>query len=109
MVLLCPIIIGKKEIGKLDKETKVFYKTVSLPKHLFKILDAWGIDSEVFTKILLPMECLIQVYEKEGGAVYKITAKEFLANGQYYHFKDQREDYRAQIFCPRSFWKVDSK
>ena len=38
--------VGKKVVGYCDPHRGYFQKTVKLSKHLFRKLDAWGIDAE---------------------------------------------------------------
>jgi len=57
----------------------------------------------------LPNDYKIQVYEKEEGVVYEIDTKRFEKNAKYFHFKNKKDDHRAQIFCPRRFWEKMSK
>ena len=109
---------GRKQVILVNDNTRVvnvgeiidntFYKAVKKSKHLFKVLDAWGLDSELFNKYLLPKNRRIVVYEKEEKLVYEIDAKEFKENAQYYHFKEGVQDHRTQLFLPRRFWSVSS-
>jgi len=109
---------GKKQVILINDNTRVikageivkntFYKAVSKSKHLFKMLDAWGLDSELFNKYLLPKNMHLVVYDKEEKLVYEIDAKDFDKNAQYYHFKNGNQDHRTQIFLPRRFWSISS-
>lgn len=87
-------------IGDYNPDTKVFYKEVQESKHLFRKLDAWGIDAYYFTEVLLPNKAVIQIYDKENRVDYRIDSFDFKKHSQYFHFKGQ-EDNKAQIFCPR--------
>jgi len=91
----------EKVIGELDTEKKVFKKKVKLHTHLFKKLDAWGIDANFFTDVLFPNDYLIEILEQEEQKRYTIDAKVFKKYGTYYHFKNKTNDYGAQLFCPR--------
>lgn len=93
--------LGKRYIGDYNSETKKFYKIVSESKHLFKKLDAWGIDGYYFEEVLLPNKAVIQIYDKESNFDYYIDATDFKKHGMYFHFKNNNEDNKAQIFCPR--------
>ena len=93
-------------IGMFYSDINMFVKRVKLSKHLFKVLDAWGIDSDFFTDVLLPRNISIKVVEEEERKEYTITAEKFKQKGQYSHFKNKNRDDRAQIFCPRRFWDV---
>jgi len=96
------IMTNKREryIGDYLPEINVFRKNVKESKHLFRKLDAWGIDGYFFTEVLLPKNALIHIWESEMGLHYRITAKEFKKYGRFYHF-NKGEDNKAQIFCPR--------
>lgn len=92
-----------KFIGKV--EGGVFKKRAKLSKHLYKNLDAWGIDGRYFRDVLLPNNYSVEITETEEGKTYTATAEEINKNGQYYHFK-REEDHGAQIFLPRRYWVV---
>ena len=96
--------IGHKTIGEL--ENGVFFKEVMKSKHLFRVLDAFGIDSKVLHK--LPPGTKIAIHELEEDKWYKTTKEEFLEQGEtYLHFKQPKEDFRAQLFLKRSKFKVE--
>jgi len=99
----------EKVIGFLDYEKGVFIKEVYGSKHLFKKLDAWGIDAKFFEDVLLPNNFKIRIIDKEKDLVYEASSKTFKEKGYYYHFKG-KEDWRPQIFLPRKYWeKLDKK
>ncbi len=101
------IKIGKKTIGEIIPDRKLFIKTsVNKSEHLFRVYDAWGMDSEYFEKVLLPSNYTIRVFEKEERTTYVTDAENYKKNGKYFHFKNEGEDHRAQIFLPRAYWKV---
>ena len=79
-------------IGFLDKN--VFTKYVKQSKHLYRKLDAWGIDAKIFTDVLKGQANTIKVIDKETGKNYKTDIATFEKQGQFLHFKP----YRAQIF-----------
>lgn len=95
--------IGHKLIGTLNEDT--FSKEVFRSRHLFRVLDAWGIDSSVLHK--LPKSVKIVIHELEEDKWYHTTAGEFLRLGEtYLHFKG-REDYKTQLFLRRSHFKIE--
>ena len=98
---------GEKErmIGMLYPKDKLFIKRVKESKHLFKVLDAWGIDAEYFTNVLCPNNYKIKVIDSDTEIVYSIMAEKIKEKGQFYHFK-KKEDDRAQILCARRFWEI---
>jgi len=95
--------IGKKNIGTYYPESKMFTKDVIQGKHLFRVLDAWGINSKVLntlpedTKIVITDEC-----DKK----YVCLKKDYTNNGQFYHFKTFHTDHRTQQFLPRKFFTI---
>ena len=108
------IKIGEKKekvIGYLDDREGIFRKSVWKSRHLFRKFDAWGLDAEYFTDVLYRNRYKIQVWEREEDMVYEISSEDFKKHAQYFHFKnaEEKEDYRAQIFCPRRFWLTLSK
>ena len=64
------------------------------------------INFQYFTDVLLPNNYTIKVIDKESKKVYTITAEKFKKKGQFYHFKREKEDDQAQIFCSRRFWDI---
>ncbi len=100
-----PVKIGKKIIGEIDQERKVFAKKVDLKKHLFRKLDAWGIDGYYFKHVLLPENYKIKLFECQEGKVYETDAKTFDEHGVWLHFKGKGVDHGAQAFLARQYWK----
>ena len=105
-----PIRINKgtrqeKMIGMLYPEEKLFVKTVYGSRHLFRVLDAWGVDARYFTRVLLPNDYLIKVIDKETNQIYLAKASKVKKEGEFYHFKKEGEDDKAQIFLSRKFWE----
>jgi len=90
----------EKKIGELLN--RIFYKKVSIKKHLFKKLDAYGIDAEFFNDVLLNQADFIKVKEKETGEILHTTVKHFQKKGKYLHFKP----HKAQIFLSRRLWII---
>lgn len=89
--------VGRRKIGVLDKG--VYFKEVTKSKHLFRILDAWGIDSETINK--LPKDTKIKIHDLEEDIIYTTTKEKFKQYGQYYHFKEEVQDHRTQLFLSR--------
>jgi hypothetical protein len=92
-------------IGDYEPDKKIFTKRVQASKHLFKKFDAWGMDSEFFTDVLLPDNSQIQIFDTENNFLYIIDAKKFHKHAKYFHFKND-EDNRSQIFCSRRIFDV---
>ena len=95
------IKLGNRVIGNLDYEYRMFDKKVRSHKHLFKKFDAWGIDAQYFTDVLLPSNYTIRVFDLDEETMYKVSAKIWKKNAQYFHFKTEDEDHRAQTFLSR--------
>ena len=96
---------NERVIGELDLDRKIFFKTVRFSKHLYKKLDAWGIDAQYFKDVLLPNNIWVSIYDEEIGMWYGAWSQEIEKHGTHLHFKDKGEDHRAQIFLPRSYWR----
>jgi hypothetical protein len=97
--------IGKKIIGSIDREHKVYAKQVDLKKHLLWSKDAWGIDDTFFKNELLPENYRIRLFEKQEQKVYETDAKTIEEKGFWNHFKTRDVDYGPQMFLPRQYWK----
>ena len=102
------VYLGRKNIGTLDRKKKTYRKVVRKSKHLFRALDAWGIDAAFFNDVLLPENYTIRVYDKDEKTTYEITADGFRANSQYFHFKNEDTDHYTQVFCPLRNWRTTS-
>jgi len=95
-------------IGVLYK-SNVFKKQVDSQKHKFRVLDAYGIDSNYLNTKLVPKNPKIIVEEIDTGEIYSTDAKTFKEKGQYYHFKGN-VDHDTQLFLPLEYWhKYDDK
>lgn len=99
-----PIIYKRdgKNIGEFDGTT--LRKTVNSDKHLFRVLDAWGIDAELLDKILVPKKANIEITDTKTGVVYSISAEYAREHGEFYHFKQAKKDHGTQIFIRRKFF-----
>lgn len=69
-------------------------------------MDAWGIDSDYFTRVLLPNNYTVRVQDLETKKTYITTSENIKKNGQFYHFKNESLDDYAQIFLARKFWDI---
>lgn len=103
MLKLTPVKIDNKIVGRIDWQTMTFYKIVSKSKHLFRKTDEWGIDAELFNRLILPNGFNIVIYEREEGKHYCLPAKEFKNYMTYREFKG----YGKQVFVPRKAFKVN--
>lgn len=96
--------LNNRIIGEL--ENGVFTKKVRESQHLFRVLDAWGIDATIFHTHLLPINAKIKIFETERGKVYITDALTYKKKGEYYHFKKAGHDYSSQIFLKRKYFIV---
>jgi len=96
-------MLGHKKIGELEGDT--FFKEVLRSKHLFRVLDAWGIDSKTLNG--LPANTKIVIHELEEDKWYRTTKEDYLEHGQYYHFKNEKVDNRTQLFLKRARFKIE--
>lgn len=95
--------VGRKSIGTYNETTGIFYKEVSKSKHLFRVLDAWGIDAH--TLETLPETARIIIDDKEERKRYEVSKMVFDTFGEYYHFKGE-EDHKVQKFLRRASFTV---
>lgn len=93
---------NKKFIGTL--KDGVYRKRVKQSKHLYRKLDAWGIDSEIFNHVLKEKANDIRFLDTEENIIYSVKVKYMEMNMTYLHFKP----HRAQVFLPRKFWKKEA-
>lgn len=96
------IIQGKqKRIGTYDSNTKTLLLERTKSKHLHKLSNSYGINSDMLEAIALECECII-LTEKDGRKVntYKIPFFELMRNRFFLHFKTQ--GYEKQVFIKHS-------
>lgn len=95
--------VGKRMVGTYDNG--VFFKEINLSKHLFKVLDALGIDSKAINS--LPETTLVKIHDIEHDDVYTAIVGDFKKNGVYYHFKEEKKDHHTQLFLSRKYFKIE--
>lgn len=94
------IRIGNKTIGIYNQKDNIFMKHgVKKSKHIFKKMDAWGIDATIIDTILKP-ECKIIINEVEEKVAYQTTLETFKEKGRYLNYKD----FGLQVFLPLDEW-----
>jgi hypothetical protein len=98
------IYVDDRMIGYLIGN--IFRSERSKEKHLFRKLNAWGLDSDVLDR-LVTLDGEIRILDKDEGTIYTTTAKHFKEKGQYFHFKDEKKDHKTQLFLPLSEWKQE--
>ena len=104
MATVHQVRVGKKIIGSVDSVNKVYAKRVDIRKHLFRKLDAWGIDGSFFKSDLLPENYRIRLFESQEQKVYETDAKTVDEHGEWLHFKSGDVDHGPQIFLARKYW-----
>jgi len=96
--------IGRKNIGTYNEHTGIFYKEVKSSKHLFRMMDAWGIDSRTLDS--LPGTAKIVIDDVENRKRYETSKTVFDTFGEYFHFKSEMDDHQTQKFLRRSEFVV---
>ena len=89
---------GPRKLHIGDLADGVFSKEVYTSKHLFRKLDAWGLDAQTLRNMPIKE---IHVKDLEEQTKYVVDIQTILTDGTYLHFKPNR----AQIFLPRKAWK----
>lgn len=105
--MLLKIKDGEKwrPIGSIDHDNRRYEKLVRSSKHLFRVLDAFGIDAELFTTTLEPLDYGIFIHDKDEGVTYTTSSATFSQYGVYKEFKP----HRKQIFLPRKHFSIKLK
>jgi hypothetical protein len=93
-----------KNVGELYQN--VLYKKVKASRHLFKALDAWGVDAKLLEKVLIPTDAVISITDTEEKKQYLIKSSYAKRVGLFYHFKELKEDHGTQIFIQRKEFNV---
>jgi len=93
------LTVNGKNIGSYDMSTNTFTSHRKRSKHLFRALNAWGIDYKKL-QALLPTNATIKIIDTESNKVYETDAHTFDREGQFYHFKSVNEDHKTQKFLP---------
>jgi hypothetical protein len=96
----------EKMIGSLDKTNKIFFKKIWGSVHIFRVLNAIGIDSNYLNTVLALENYKIVVEDQETGKRYAVMAQTFKEQGQYFHFKNQATDHHTQLFLPIPKWRL---
>ncbi len=73
---------------------KTFYKRVKKSKHFFRKSNSWGVDAEVFNKVIYTDCDAVKILDEEENTLYECTVADFKKYGTYLHIKPNR----AQIF-----------
>jgi hypothetical protein len=97
---------GKSRIiGTLEERT--FTKKVRAGAHLFRKLDAWGCDEQIFRETLAGQCDTIRIEDVESGITYTTTFETYKKFGRYKNFPP----HGLQIFLPRCYfeWEEDGR
>jgi len=87
-----------KNIGELIGKT--FYKYVKPSRHLYRKLDAWGINLKVFDK--LPPDGILRLKDTENNVVYTTTVARMK-----WGLKLEHKPFGWQILLPRKLWDIE--
>lgn len=93
----------ERVLGNFNPDTRTLYIERKRSKHFYRKLGAWGIDEKAFKGLLTEhgLEDIV-LYDKDEHKRYKATAKDFLENGKYLHFKP----HRLQLFLEERYWRL---
>lgn len=88
-------------IGSFDANKRLLSMVRKESLHLFRALDAWGLDVVVFMDLYQKHRLQkIRIEDVETGTVYEVTAKEFNSWATLLECKP----HRTQLLLPRSRW-----
>jgi hypothetical protein len=80
----------------------IFYKEMDNSQHLMKLLDAYGIDLDVFEQEV--MKCRqIRFLCRDEEVVYVVSPREFKTNG----IIEEHKPHGKQIFLKRKYFKQE--
>jgi len=90
-----------KRIGTLKEG--VFPKQVKKSKHLFRSLDAWGIQLDALSELQKQGCTEIRIWEEEENKIYSTPFEKMWKESTVMRFEGD------QAFLPRSEWKVEER
>lgn len=76
----------------------VYRKVVSKKKHLFRVMDAWGIEASVVRELDSKKCKQIRIKELDNNIVYVVSFNEFKKKGVTRTFETE------QVFLPRKYF-----
>lgn len=88
----------KRLVGKLHDN--IFCKIVYKSRHLYRELNAWGLDAQVFKEFILPKAIKIIILDKTKHVYYEVSVEDWKNNGKHLQFNP----HRAQIFLPLKYF-----
>jgi hypothetical protein len=94
---------GTKQIGTC--EGGVFTSPRKSSIHLFKKMNAWGIDCKALDGLISDFELhTVKIHDKDTQTTYLTEAGNFKKHGTILHFKS----HRPQVFLPLDYWEEDT-
>lgn len=101
------LIASKKKrakVGYYDKDNRALFLNKDPRKHLFKKMDAYGVNFEL---LQCPLFNTIVIYQKGIPGHLWTYRESFLEKGAALHFKES--GYELQLFLPREQFYVVSR
>ena len=96
--------IGRRLIGELVDG--VFTSRRHASKHLYKKLDAWGLDCKAYDGMVADQGLhTVRIIDLDTKTTYATHAENFKKYGTILHFKP----HRSQVFLPLKYWTVENK
>lgn len=92
--------IGRKRIGWL--QDGIFRKEVQGSVHMFRMFRAWGVDYDVLRQLTDDVQ--VRIRDSETGIVYVTTARRMRRWGSVLRFKNETNDWGAQVFLLISYF-----
>lgn len=93
---------GRRLIGNF--EGGVFTSKRQSSKHLYKKLNAWGLDVKAYDGLLKNQKLhTVRIHDIDTQTTYSTKAENFKKYGSILHFKP----HRTQVFLPLDYWDKD--
>lgn len=92
--------VGRRLIGTYGEGTFISRRNSS--KHLYKKMNAWGIDCKAFDGLLKNQGLhTVIIHDLDTKISYTTQAENFKKYGTILHFKP----HRPQVFLPLDYWE----
>lgn len=88
-------------IGSLNEN--IFRKRVKKSRHLFKMLNAWGLDLDTLNQLKESGCTEVRIWETEEDKIYSTPLEKLWKEAEVMSFDGQ------QAFLPRSQWTITDK
>lgn len=93
--------VGRRLIGELIDGVFTSHRQSS--KHLYKKLDAWGLDIKAYDGMVANDGLhTVRIVDSDTKTTYSTHAENFKKYGTILHFKP----HRTQVFLPLKYWTV---